>query len=262
MLHETIPEYHSSESSSVESEDNLIEPENEKEDLPPKFDLSKLKQKMEDGPPSSSDDEEDEVSEDEDMENENLESDDDNQEQGSGWADAMAKVLNTGKNSESSKPLLLSKAKKDQPKIVEKKPLERASVRQAKKKEREEKSRKRPNIVKDRTKEKRLVKIATKGVVQLFNLVRDQQKSLKTQLDKAGLSTTKREKVFKNLDKNAFLHVLSNGKTSIASNKNNIVKPKLEIKHEDDDGTWSVLKDNFMMGAKMKDWDKESDDDN
>ena len=68
--------------------------------------------------------------------------------------------------------------------------------------------------------------------------------------------------MFKNLDKNAFLHVLSNGKTSIASNKNNIVKPKLEIKHEDDDGTWSVLKDNFMMGAKMKDWDKESDDDN
>ena len=27
-----------------------------------------------------------------------------------------------------------------------------------------------------------------------------------------------------------------------------------------DDPTWSILKDDFMMGAKMKDWDKESDD--
>ena len=25
--------------------------------------------------------------------------------------------------------------------------------------------------------------------------------------------------------------------------------------------TWNILKDDFMMGAEMKDWDKESDND-
>lgn len=27
-----------------------------------------------------------------------------------------------------------------------------------------------------------------------------------------------------------------------------------------EDPSWSVLKDDFMMGASMKDWDKESDE--
>ena len=30
---------------------------------------------------------------------------------------------------------------------------------------------------------------------------------------------------------------------------------------EDAKPTWSILRDDFMMGAKMKDWDKEDDDD-
>ena len=187
---------------------------------------------------------------------------------GEGWADAMAKVLNIGKNSKSNKPLLLSKAKKDVNEIKdsETKSTEKASVRRAKKKELAEMGRQKPDIVKDRLKEKRLAKMATRGVVQLFNAVREQQKTLKTSLNKAGLSTTKRDKVFKNLDKDAFLDVLS-GKHKISSASSNSAisqqnlnkKAKIEVKDEDDDGTWSVLKDNFMMGAKMRDWDKESD---
>ena len=31
------------------------------------------------------------------------------------------------------------------------------------------------------------------------------------------------------------------------------------LQSEDDKPSWSILKDDFMMGAKMKDWDKESD---
>lgn len=27
------------------------------------------------------------------------------------------------------------------------------------------------------------------------------------------------------------------------------------------DKTWNILKDDYMMGAKMKDWDQEGDDD-
>merc|ERR1711997_982724 len=140
----------------------------------------------------------------------------------------------------------------------ETKSTEKASVRRAKKKELAEMGRKKPDIVKDRLKEKRLAKMATRGVVQLFNAVRDQQKTLKTSLNKAGLSTTKRDKVFKNLDKDAFLDVLS-GKHKVQASSNSVIsqqnggskKAKIEVKEEDDDGTWSVLKDNFMMGAKM-----------
>ena len=197
---------------------------------------------------------------------------------GSGWADAMAKVLNIGKNTQNpDKPMLLSKAKKDADienfqlnNSEDQKPkrTERPSVLRAKKHELENVARKKPDIVKDRSKEKKLAKLATRGVVQLFNAVRDQQKSLKTQLDKAGRSETKRDKVYKNLDKDAFLEVLSGKKrNSNAIRENNSTtlngkKHKSEVKpesYEDDDGTWSVLKDNFMMGAKMKDWDKESD---
>jgi len=50
----------------------------------------------------------------------------------------------------------------------------------------------------DRNRERLLSKVATKGVVQLFNAVREHQKSLKTQLKDAGKSTKKREKVIKN----------------------------------------------------------------
>ena len=49
----------------------------------------------------------------------------------------------------------------------------------------------------------------------------------------------------------------SNSTVKIANGQHK--KPKIEVKEEDDDGTWSVLKDNFMMGAKMRDWDKDSD---
>jgi len=268
MLHES----NDSDSSNDESSDQDIsensEDKNDAEsELPKKFDLTKINQRMEEGPPSSSDeeddDENDEYQESKSSAEEQSDQEDD-KNAGVGWADAMAKVLNIGKNSKSDKPLLLSKAKKDvnEVKDSESKSGEKPSVRRAKKKEIAEMGRKKPDIVKDRIKEKRLSKMATRGVVQLFNAVRDQQKTLKTSLNKAGLSTTKRDKVYKNLDKDAFLDVLSGKKNKLISSntsQNGHLKPKMEVKEEDDDGTWSVLKDNFMMGAKMRDWDKESD---
>ena len=290
MKNKVAPESSSSEESSYddsEHESVAEESENEeKDDLPKKFDLSQMQKRLEDAPPSSSDEEdsdpedddpesEDEVEDNEEQDNDDIEDEtNDDENKGSGWADAMAKVLNTGKNVKSDKPMLLSKAKRDVQKygLENDKPKERPALARAKRKEMENAARKKPDIVKDKAKEKRLTKIATRGVVQLFNAVREQQKSLKTQLDKAGLSTTKRDKVFKNLDKDAFLDVLSGKKrtlssASISSNgvhNSDLKKLKTEVKAEDvnhdDDGTWSVLKDNFMMGAKMKDWDKESDD--
>lgn len=34
--------------------------------------------------------------------------------------------------------------------------------------------------------------------------------------------------------------------------------PQTEVKSAEDP-SWSILRDDFMMGASMKDWDKESD---
>merc|ERR1712223_2039938 len=140
----------------------------------------------------------------------------------SGWADAMAKVLNMGKNTaqtEPNKPLFLSKAIKENDEnnveetSTDQKVQIKASIRRAQKKEMEEKGRCKPDITKDRGKEKMLCKLATKGVVQLFNAVREQQKTIKTQLNTAGGSVRKREKVYKNMDRQTFLNVLTNQKS-------------------------------------------------
>lgn len=50
--------------------------------------------------------------------------------------------------------------------------------------------------------------MAYRGVVQLFNAVRQQQKSLEGQLKEAGSSERKRDKVMKSLDKRAFIDIL------------------------------------------------------
>ena len=230
----------------------------------------------------------------------------------SGWADAMAKVLNMGKNTlqtNPNKPLFLSKAikdseikqrslndsavsDKDKNEIpAENRPKLKASIRLAQKRELEERGRCKPDITKDRAKEKMLCKLATKGVVQLFNAVREQQKSIKTQLNVAGGSIRKREKIYQNMDRQSFLNVLTNQKSvqkkavntdiSVTQKPNSVdtkfpsKRPKLAnnsnivggVKEESDvendsvhESTWNVFRDDFMMGAKMKDWDKKEGD--
>ena len=84
----------------------------------------------------------------------------------SGWADAMAKVLNMGKDSKSAHGLL-SKAKLDSAPAAAAEAGEaanrpREAVRRAIKKEKEDTGRVRPDVVKDRAKEKALVKLATR----------------------------------------------------------------------------------------------------
>jgi hypothetical protein len=117
------------------------------------------------------------------------------------------------------------------------------SVRRAKKKELDSVCRVRPDIT-QRAREKALVKTATRGVVQLFNAVREQQKNLRTRLKEAG-SSRKREKVLKSLDKEGFLDLLEGKVPSQPVSK----KPKLEVKKEEaeddeDDGqaTWNALR--------------------
>ena len=182
----------------------------------------------------------------------------------SGWADAMAKVLSVGKDSVDSKPLLLSKAKKE----TTNGPKRRREVgedgeERKTKKEVDEIGRSRPDVVRDRARERKLAKIATRGVVQLFNAVREQQKSLKVQLDEAGKSIRKREKVFKNIDREGFLDVLDGG-GGMKRRRKEADKcqglPKEAVKEEPvEESSWKILRDDFMMGTKLKDWDKASD---
>jgi len=219
----------------------------------------------------------DENDQDEDDDDSGGKHSDDDQDGNVGWADAMAKVLAMGKNSD--KPVsILSKAKKDnvkRKKVPEKEKdgdssdedqdeeqkLEPLAVRKAKKKEIDSIGRSFPNVL-ERNAEKTLTKIATRGVVTFFNTVREHQKDMKTKLKEAGGSIRKQEKVYKNLDKNSFVQMLT-GK-SVSQSEPSAKKAKIDVKDEEnedvDKPSWNILRDDFMLGAKMKDWDKESDE--
>ena len=198
--------------------------------------------------------------------------DEEDEEGNSGWADAMHKVLAMGKNSD--KPVsVLSKAKKDNVKTKsgdtvvgengEQKIFEPLAVRKARKKEIDMIGRVMPNVL-ERNAEKALSRIATKGVVQLFNAVRDHQKDMKVKLKEAGGSFRKQEKVYKSLDKGSFVEMLTGKKMSKSSEGPSSKKAKIEVKDEEpsENSTWSILRDDYMLGAKLKDWDKESDGEN
>jgi len=209
----------------------------------------------------------------EDMEDEGDDeaSEDEVDEEGNtGWADAMAKVLAMGKNSEKTVGVL-SKAKKDnaKEKDSEGKVLEPLALRKARKRELDSIGRSMPNPL-QRNAERTLTKIATRGVVQLFNAVREQQKDMKSQLREAGGSFRKQEKVLKTINKANFINMLS-GKAMVegeepAEKRSRVEKGVEEEEEVEEEGeqkqsSWNILRDDFMLGAKMKDWDQESDGD-
>lgn len=97
-----------------------------------------------------------------------------------------------------------------------------------------------PNIL-EKDRERLLSKIATKGVVQLFNAVRNQQKSLDSQMDRSDLSEHKKEKILKKFDKRAFLDTLMGQTKSVIVDKET-KPPKDEVKAEDEKPKWSALR--------------------
>lgn len=102
----------------------------------------------------------------------------------------------------------------------------------------------RPTMM-DRERERAFKKIATKGVVQLFNAVRIQQKDLTEQLTEAGRLDHKRDAVMNNINKRIFLDVLMGGARAKSENVDNPVKDEEEtsVKSEDDDGGGSDYDD-------------------
>ncbi|XP_075605399.1 RRP15-like protein [Balearica regulorum gibbericeps] len=179
-----------------------------------------------------------------------------------GWADAMAKVLN--KKIPQNKSTILAKNKKME-REREKEKQERLEKRMKldKKREWEMMCRVKPDVVKDRDRERNLQRIATRGVVQLFNAVRTHQKNIDEKVKKAGSSDRQRAKLLSSVSKKDFINVLRNmeGAKGSKNSAGKTTKSKQgEVKSEEGP-EWNILRDDFMMGASMKDWDKESDED-
>lgn len=200
-----------------------------------------------------------------------------------GWADAMQKILRT-KKPKRKKSVVLSKAKKlcDIKKVKEENfPIETGAVKKEPKVETSNDSstsaiaqtqkrdrrrdhlgiRVKPNIA-DRERERMLQKIATKGVVQLFNAVKQQQTEINKKLVEAGPLERKKQMVLESIDKNAFLDVLMGGSARIRLDNAVKDEPKKEVNgSEQNEGSmWGVLRDDFVMGAKLKDWDKKDEE--
>nr|XP_025748065.1 RRP15-like protein isoform X1 [Callorhinus ursinus] len=177
-----------------------------------------------------------------------------------GWADAMAKILN--KKTPKSKPTILVK-NRELEKEKEKLKQERLEKRKQldKKREWEMMCRVKPDVVKDKETERNLQRIATRGVVQLFNAVQKHQKNVDEKVKEAGSSIRKRAKLISTVSKKDFISVLRGMDASTSeksSTGRNLKAKQTEMKSEEGPG-WTVLRDDFMMGASMKDWDRESD---
>ncbi|XP_025276770.1 RRP15-like protein [Canis lupus baileyi] len=177
-----------------------------------------------------------------------------------GWADAMAKILN--RKTPKSKPSILVK-NRELEKEKEKLKQERLEKRKQldKKREWEMMCRVKPDVVKDKETERNLQRIATRGVVQLFNAVQKHQKNVDEKVKEAGSSIRKRAKLISTVSKKDFISVLRGMDASTSeksSTGKNLKAKQTEAKSEESPG-WTILRDDFMMGASMKDWDKESD---
>lgn len=177
----------------------------------------------------------------------------------SGWADAMAKILN--KKTPKSKPTILTK-NKELEKEKEKLKQERLEKRKQidKKREWEMLCRVKPDVIKDKEAERNLQRIATRGVVQLFNAVQKHQRNVGEKVKEVGGSIRKRAKLMSTVSKKDFISVLR-GMDGASENSPAGKSPKArqtEVKSEEGPG-WKILRDDFMMGASMKDWDKESE---
>lgn len=176
-----------------------------------------------------------------------------------GWADAMAKILN--KKTPKSKATILTKNRaleKEKEKLKQEKLEKRKQL--DKKREWEMLCRVKPDVVKDKETERNLQRIATRGVVQLFNAVQKHQRNVGEKVKEAGGSMRKRAKLMATVSKKDFISVLRgmDGTSENSAAGKNPKARQTEVKSEESPG-WKILRDDFMMGASMKDWDKESE---
>lgn len=214
---------------------------------------------------SDNDDASDTDENDADSENETKTAGNDN------WAKSFARILKQEKP-KNKKNLVLSQAKKlkdvlqerekakqigfeIEGEIKEEKPdrsiLDTEIIEKKLKKDKILSLRIKPSMM-DQAREKAFKKLATKGVVQLFNAVRTQQKDTSQKLQEAGRLDHKRDAVLNNINKKKFLDVLMGGKRSKSEALDNPIKDEIKEESDYDDevyndglpktSIWSVLK--------------------
>ena len=115
----------------------------------------------------------------------------------------------------------------------------------------------------DLDRERTFKKIANRGVVQLFNAVRNQQTEINRKLQSTKLES-KRDEIIRSTDnKKQFLDHLMSGPRARSELVDKEVKKekKRESSDEDEDddegkSNWSALRSDFMTGKKIG-WDKD-----
>ncbi|XP_030249009.1 RRP15-like protein isoform X2 [Sparus aurata] len=170
-----------------------------------------------------------------------------------GWAEAMAKILGK-KASESNSGILVKNKELD--KIKEKERQEQLERKKQVDKKRawEMMYREKPDKVKDRETERTLQRVATRGVVQLFNAVKKHQKTIDAKVKEVGGSERKKAKFLSSVSKKDFIDVLRR-----TEGGSEVPRKTEKAAAAEEKPAWSVLRDDFMMGGTMKDWDKDSD---
>ncbi|RNA24290.1 RRP15 isoform X2 [Brachionus plicatilis] len=99
----------------------------------------------------------------------------------------------------------------------------------------------------DRNRERIFNRIATRGVVKFFNVCNQEQKDLDNKVKVvAGNSERKKDKILSSIDKGSFLDRLKEDDEIDTENSN---KP-----------SWSVLRDDFIMGNGIKEWTENQSD--
>ncbi|XP_014281642.1 RRP15-like protein [Halyomorpha halys] len=169
-----------------------------------------------------------------------------------GLADVLSKILKTTKPRK-KKTIVLAKAKKLSAKQVIEPVKEKESLsnNQMKTCEWIVNGRMKPNPL-QRNYEKRLLKITTSGVVNLFNAVNQ------CKIKNGKSDTLVKKDNFKLIDKSKFLGILLNGssvpnKENSEHNDNDI---EMDVDKEQNNVTWDVLKKDFGSNTKWRNWDQ------
>uniref|UniRef100_S4R7Y5 RRP15-like protein n=1 Tax=Petromyzon marinus TaxID=7757 RepID=S4R7Y5_PETMA len=100
-----------------------------------------------------------------------------------------------------------------------------------------------------------------RGVVTLFNAVRKHQKGMEKKVKEAGGLERKRAKVLSSVTKKDFISMLRGEEDATLTRSGpgrTAPQAKKTLKKTRSGPSWNILREDFMMGAKMKDWDKES----
>jgi hypothetical protein len=118
----------------------------------------------------------------------------------------------------------------------------------------------------DLDRERTFKKIATRGVVQLFNAVKTQQSDINRKLQSTKLES-KRDEIIRNSEnKKNFLDNLMSGPRARSELVDQGVKKEKKYESSSDDSeqegksSWSALRNDFMTGKKVG-WDKDDSED-